>query len=434
MRTFHRSDLASLLIAPLALATLAASACDNAAVAPEPPGILAVSDVEREANPNVAPADASELVAGNTRFAVDAYHEIRHLPGNLFYSPFSVSTAMAMTYGGARGDTETQMADVLHYTLPGERLHSAFNWLDHELDSRGQGAQGADGNGFRLNVINNVFGQEGYEFVPEYLDLLAKHYGSGMSLLDFFADAEGARQIINDWVASVTEDRITELLPQGSIDPSTRLVLTNAVYFNAAWKNPFIADLTTPGPFQTDTGTVDTPMMSGEVEMTEASGDGFVALGLPYDGDQLDMVMIVPDAGLFDDIEANLSAETLEQVFASLTPSQYGMLRMPSFSFRSKLDMVETFQSLGLSAAFDSSADFSGINGQRNLQITGIFHEAFINLNEAGTEAAAATAVVVGETSVPQTFSVDRPFLFAIRDIPTGTILFLGRVLDPTAS
>ena len=423
-----------LLTATLAFLALSAPACDSGTNAPPPPGERAASELARDRTPNVAPGDADALVIGNTAFAVDAYHEIRQAPGNLFYSPLSVSMAMAMTYGGARGDTEAQMADALHFTLPNESLHAAFNWLDLELSSRGQGAQGADGDGFRLNLINNTFGQMGYQFLPEYLDLLALNYGVGMSLLDFLNDPEGARESINQWVAEVTEERIEDLLPAGSISPSTRLVLTNAVYFNAAWDTPFNENATSPGTFHAPAGDVTVDMMNGTVDaMTHMQGEGYQAIGLPYDGQELDMVLIIPDEGMFETVEGNLSSALFDDVFTALSPGPYGALAMPSFGFRTKVDMVEIFQNLGLIAAFDASADFSGINGARDLMITGIFHEAFIQVNEAGTEAAAATAVVVDETSVPQSFTVDRPFLFAIRDIQTGTVLFLGRVLDPSA-
>lgn len=435
MLTFHSSRLFLISIAT-ASALFMSTACGSGGPAAQPPpGELVVSEVARELSPNVSEQTMSELVAGNTQFATDVYQELRQTPGNLFYSPLSISLAMAMTYAGARGNTEAQMADVLHFTLPPENLHPAFNALDLELASRGQGAQGADGEGFRLNIINQTFGQTGYQFVPEYLDLLARHYGAGMALLDFMNDAEGARQAINKWVADVTGDRIENLLPEGSIDDATRLVLTNAVYFNAAWKTPFEPEATAPDTFHTLTGDVTVDMMNGEVEsMTHMEGPGYQAIGIPYDGDELRMVLIVPDLGTFEAFEETLDQALLDNVFASLAEGPYGILSMPLFGFRSKVDMVDTFRSLGLTDAFDDNADFSGINGRRNLVITGIFHEAFINVNEAGTEAAAATAVIIGETSLPETFIVDRPFIFAIQDIETNAVLFLGRVVDPSAS
>lgn len=411
---------------------LMTGACEDEPTEPELPGELVRSDLERNLSPNIPPGNLEELVAGNTAFAVDAYQQLSQAQGNIFYSPLSVSLAMAMTYAGARTDTEAQMASALHYTLPQADLHPAFNKLDLELASRGQGAAGADGNGFRLNIANAVFGQTGYEFLPDYLDVLALNYGAGLSLLDFMEDAEGARQLINEWVATKTEDRIPELLPQGVIEPSTRLVLTNAVYFNAAWQTPFDPDNTLPGTFHALSGDVTVPMMSGILEtMRQASGTGYEAAALPYDGEELEMVIIMPDAGTFPAFEASLDTTVLTDILASLGNSRTGMVIMPRFEFRFKSSMVELFQALGLASAFDATADFSGMDGTRNLVITEIVHEAFINVNEAGTEAAAATGVVVGETSAPLPITIDRPFLFLIRDIGTGSILFLGRVVNP---
>ncbi|MEM9489301.1 MAG: serpin family protein, partial [Myxococcota bacterium] len=217
------------------------------------------------------------------------------------------------------------------------------------------------------------------------------------------------------------------------IRPSTRLVLTNAVYFNAAWKTPFVTDFTYDSTFQAIGGDVTVPMMNGEPEsMQYAAGDGYEAIALPYDGDELDMVMIVPEQGNFAAFEAGFDTSTVAEIFAGLGPSEYGALSMPKFEFRYKADLVEMFKALGMTDAFDSRADFSGMDGSRNLSITAIVHEAFVKVNEAGTEAAAATGVVVGETSAPLPFVVDRPFIFLIRDVATGTVIFLGRVTDPS--
>jgi serpin B len=423
------------LLIPSLFLGLALGACSDAGTDIPPPGQLAKSDVERDLEPNVAAAEAQELVAGNTAFAIDAYHQLIQPGKNLFYSPLSVSMALAMTYGGARTNTETQMASALHYTLPQEQLHPAFNWLDLELSSRGQGAQGADGKAFRLNVTNATFGQIGYEFLPTYLDLLALNYGAGMSLLDFMADPEAARGQINDWVAARTEDKIPELLPQGIIKPDTRLVLTNAVYFNAAWKTPFDPDSTANRVFHAPGGDITVATMSGTISgLQGASGPGYQAVSLPYDGEELDMIIIVPDEGMFDAVEASLDTAAVQAILSGLGPSGYGALSMPKFEFRSKADMVPTLQALGLEDAFTENADFSGMDGTRNLLITAIQHEAFVKVNEAGTEAAAATGVVVGPTSAPAELVIDRPFLFLIRDVETGAIIFVGRLLDPSAA
>tara|TARA_R110002096_G_scaffold435826_2_gene663664 strand:+ start:211541 stop:212743 length:1203 start_codon:yes stop_codon:yes gene_type:complete len=399
------------------------------------PGEVAKSELARNLTPDVSNEDAQALVAGNTAFAVDAYRELQagNEGENLFISPHSISNALAMVYAGARGNTESQMADALHFTLPQDQLHPAFNWLDLQLASRGEGASGSDGGDFRLNVINATFGQVGYEFLGDFLDRLAVNYGAGLALLDFESDPEGSRQTINTWVADATEDNILDLLPQGMISPDTRLVLTNAVYFNAAWKTKFDPDLTAPGTFRTTAGDVTTDMMTGEVQgVMSASGDGYQALTLPYEGDELDMVFIVPDEGEFTNIDTSISPTWLDGVLSSLAPSNIGGVTMPKFDFRFKTSLIETFQSLGLTDAFNGSADFSGIDGTRNLIITGIVHEAFVKVTEDGTEAGGATAVVVGRDSIPEWVTIDRPFLFLVCDIETGAVLFIGRVLNPS--
>ncbi len=433
-RCITMSRVPSILAVSAALA-LAASACSSDSSTPQMPGEVAQSDLQRNLEPDVSTGDAESLVAGNTEFAVDVYlalHEGNE-GVNLFISPLSISTAIAMVYAGARGNTETQMADAMHFTLGQDNLHPAFNWLDLELASRGQGASGSDGGAFRLNTVNATFGQIGFQFLPEFLDRFALNYGAGLSLLDFAADPEGSRQVINEWVAEATEDNILDLLPEGIITSMTRLVLTNAVYFNAAWKTKFDPDRTMPGAFQAPGGEVTVDMMSGEVEsILEASGQGYQAISMPYDGDELDMVFIIPDAGEFANIDTGMTSAWLTGVLDALAPSGLGGVTMPLFDFRFKADLVETMKSLGMTDAFDNNADFSGIDGTRSLAITGIVHEAFVKVTEDGTEAGGATAVVVGETSVPEWVVIDRPFLFLVRDIETGTVVFLGRVLDPS--
>ena len=229
-------------------------------------GELIKSEKQRETSPDVNEADLTTLVDGNSAFAFDMYQALREEDGNLFYSPYSISLALAMTYAGARGETAQQMADTLHFTLENNRLHPAFNWLDIELGSRGEGAKGKDGEGFRLNIVNAIWGQKGYKFLSEFLDILAENYDAGLRPLDFAKAPEESRITINNWVSDQTEGRIEDLIPQGLIDTWTRLVLTNAIYFNAAWQYPFQEDMTEDGPFYLLDG--------GEVTANdEASGD-----------------------------------------------------------------------------------------------------------------------------------------------------------------
>jgi serpin B len=250
-------------------------------------------------SPSVSAADREHLVGGNSMFAFDLYQYFKDEAGeaNLFYSPFSISVALAMTYSGARGGTEQQMADTLHFTLPQAQLHPAFNWLDLALASRGEGAKGKDDQGFRLNIVNAIWGQSGYKFLDTFLDALAVNYGAGLRLLDFASDSEASRLTINDWVSDQTEGRIEDLIPQGLINPVTRLVLTNAIYFNAAWAEPFKESQTKDGAFHLLDGVqVTVPMMWHSASYGYAKGGDYQAVELPYDGHELSMVILLPEA------------------------------------------------------------------------------------------------------------------------------------------
>ncbi len=388
------------------------------------------SALERDLSPDVPAADTAALVAGNSAFAADLYQQVHGEAGNLFMSPHSISIALAMTYAGAAGSTATQMAEALSFDLPAAQLHPAFNGLDLVLESRG-GAADSDTIPFRLNVANSIWGQEGYPFQDPFLDTLAVNYGAGMNVLDFLTQAEDSRVRINDWVEAQTNNKIEELLPRGAINGGTRLVLTNAVYFSAAWSEPFEASATSDATFTTPTGPVTTATMHSLHEAGYGEGAGWKAAELGYDGGELSMVIVVPDD--LAAFEASLSGETFATVGAALGTRLLD-LSLPKFTFDAPLDLKEPLQALGMTDAFDGEADFSGIDGSRSLAITDVLHKGFVSIDEAGTEAAAATAVIVGVTSSPEpaTLSVDRPFVFFIKDIQTGAILFVGRVVDPT--
>lgn len=400
---------------------------------------LVSSGKPRLAAPAGAGQDLETLAAGNNRFALDLYQAVRGEGGNLFYSPFSISLALAMTYAGAAGETEQQMAKALHFDLPQDRLHPAMNLLDQTLESQAEkaGAEEAEdeSRGFTLNIVNSLWGQNDYNFQPEFLDLLAQNYGAGLRLLDFAADAEAARQVINGWVEEQTSDRIQDLIPAGVIDALTRLVLVNAIYFNAAWALPFEPEVTQDGDFHLlDGSSVQVPMMKQVEIFPYVDGDGYQAVELPYVGRQMAMVVLLPDEGGFEQFEAALDAERLDEVVAQLS-SQNMSLSLPKFEFEATLGLAGALQSLGMADAFQpGEADFSGMDGTRDLFIQDVLHKAFVAVDEEGTEAAAATAVVVGVTSMPAEpieVTIDRPFIFLIRDIETGSILFIGRMLNP---
>ena len=402
-------------------------------------GAVIKSDESRDTSPEVGASDLDTLVEGNSQFAFDLYQQLKDEEGNLFYSPYSISLALAMTYAGARNETEEQMADTLSFILAQEELHPAFNSLALELDSRGEGAEGKDDEGFRLNIVNAIWGQEGYEFLPDFLDTLAINYGAGLRVLDFIGATEESRVTINDWVSDQTEGRIEDLIPQGTLSPLTRLVLTNAIYFNAAWAEPFEESATQDGAFHLlDGSQITVPMMRQTESYGYAQGDGYQAVELPYDGGELSMVILLPDSGQFQAFEEALDAATAAAIIADLSYQEV-ILTMPKFEYESDFSLKETLSALGMPIAFsEGEADFTGMSDSPDrLFIAEVIHKAFVSVDEAGTEAAAATAVIMGTTTAPidepVTVTIDRPFIFLIRDIATGTILFIGRTLDPGA-
>jgi serpin B len=401
-----------------------------------PLGEIARSAKKRVTSPDVATSDLADLVNGNNAFAFDLYQALGEESGNLFYSPYSISLALAMTYAGARGETEQQMAETLHFTLIQDRLHPAFNGLDLELARRGEGAEGKDGDGFRLNIVNAIWGQEGYVFLSKFLDVLAENYNAGLRLLDFGNAPEESRVTINDWVSDQTAGRIENLIPEGVIDELTRLVLTNAIYFNAAWSEPFEPDLTADGTFYLlDGGEVTVPMMQQTESFGYATGEGYQAVELPYDGWELSMVILLPEAGGFEAFEGMLDSERVDGIVKGLAHRRVS-LTMPKFEFDWGFGLADALAAMGMPVAFSADADFSGMTGSRDLFIADVIHKAFVSVDEAGTEAAAATAVVMPMAAMPEEpveVTADRPFIFLIRDIKTGAILFVGRVVNPGA-
>jgi serpin B len=406
-------------------------------------GPMAVSALKRELAPQISREELAAQVKSNSAFALDLYHQLRprYAGKNLFASPHSISTALAMTYGGARGNTETQMAKALRFVLPQSSLHPAFNKLDLELVSRGQGAQGSDGRAFELSVANSLWGRPDGRYLPPYLDLMAVNYGAGIRLVDFGGDPDGARKRINDWVAGKTHDRIKDLLQPGDIDRNVALVLVNAIYFNAAWLEPFEVNATGDRSFDADGSSVSVKMMSGNKRKARYGlGSGHVSLELPFDGDELSMVLIVPDPGTWKSFQQALTPSVLDAALGQLAPQEVE-LQMPRFSFTTREKLRPALEALGMVDAFDpNAANFEGIcgvpGGNAGLVVSDVVHQAFVQVAEKGAEAAASTAVVMkdgGVAAMPSRvkLTIDRPFLFLIRDKATGMVLFLGHVIDP---
>ncbi len=398
---------------------------------------LLQSKLERVSQPKVDPQDISDLAKGNNSFAVNLYQQLRGQDGNLFFSPYSISEALAMVYAGARGKTEQEMAQTLSYTLPQDNLHPAFNSLDQQLKQGDNKAQTSDQN-FQLNIANSVWGQAGFPFLPGYLDILALNYGAGLRTTDFQNAPEPSRQAINQWVSQETKDKIKDILPSGSIQPSTRLVLANAIYFKAAWFNQFDEKATSKKPFTLLDGSkqdVDMMALDGK-KFNYLKEDTFQAVELPYSDGNTAMLVLLPDSGKFDQVEAALNADQLDQVMKTMSSTTVN-LSMPKFQTEAEVNLTEKLPAMGMSSAFNADqADFSGMDGRKDLYISDVFHKAYINVDENGTEAAAATVAVVGLTAIqapqePVILTIDRPFIYMIYNRTTHTILFLGRVTNP---
>ncbi|QGG95940.1 serpin family protein [Actinomarinicola tropica] len=406
------------------------------------------SDVPRE--PPAASVRTAPVVESDTAFAVDLYQALRADAdgGNLFFSPYSITVALAMTTAGARGDTYEQLAAALGVS-DADEWHAQRNALDQDLLEERHMWEGAEGlQPLELSIANSIWGQAGYPFDPAYLDLLASHYGEGLRTVDFIGAPEESRTAVNDWVGEATEGRITDLVPEGAITDLTRLVLANAIHFEANWINRFDPSTTRDGTFTTLSGDdVTVPTMAQEIRALYGEGDGWGAVRLPYAG-EASMVLLVPDHGRFDDVVSGLDAATLLEVTRRPEPtgSPAAMsdhivdLQMPRFEVASEIDLVPALERLGIVDLFrppmgDDGADLTGITAARELFVSGAFHQANVTVDEEGTEASAATAMIISVTSAPPpaTLHLDRPFVFVIQDDATGSILFIGEVTDPTA-
>jgi serpin B len=376
--------------------------------------------------------DTSRLVADNNAFAFDLYARLASEQGNLFLSPASISTALAMTYAGARGQTADEMARTLHFQVDQEHLHPACAALLRGW--QGEGKKRA----YQLSVANALWGQKGLGFLPAFLDLTHKNYGAGLVEIDFVGNPTLARKTINDWVEQQTQQKIKDLLQPAHITPFTRLVLTNAIYFKGDWARAFTKGMTTQQDFHvTPDQKVKVPLMHQRKSYNYLAGDDFQALELPYAGNELSMIVLLPRKldGLAA-LEKTMTADRFATLARQLKPAQVDLF-LPRFKMTKDFSLGTTLAAMGMPSAFSPErADFSGMTSEEKLFISHVIHKAFVDVNEEGTEAAAATAVILARPAAApvhdfQTFRADHPFLFLIRDNQSGSILFLGRVSNP---
>lgn len=437
--------IALLLVLVLMAASCAGSATDTTSVTgPTPPTTvsptndaeLARADVPRAVRTDVTSSELDVLVDGDTALAFDLFRIARD-DGNTLLSPSSISAALTMTLAGARGGTAAEMREVLHINMTDDRIHTARNELDLQLASPPEKLPGDERQPLTISVANSLWGQSDYPFRDEFLKLLAEHYGAGMNLADFNTAPEEARRAINSWVEDETNDRIVDLIPEGVITTLTRLVLVNAIWFRANWADQFDPEATEDGSFDLLDGEEATvPLMHGGGRMDFIETDEYRAVRLPYAGDA-SMLIVLPDKNRFDQVAAAFGPDDLATIDRDASVHQVA-LTMPKFEFMSEFALKASLKELGMGTAFTSpsltgGADFTGMTEARELFIHEVVHQAFISVDEQGTEAAAATAVVVGLESAPPPAEVilNRPFFFLIQHGSTGEVLFIGQVVDP---
>jgi serpin B len=378
-------------------------------------------------------SDVKDLVKDNTEFACKLYGQLRDKKGNLFLSPYSISSALAMTYAGARGETADEMARALAFTLPPDRLHPSFGFLTAQFNADEKAKRD-----YQLSVANALWGQKGFGFLPDFLQLTRTNYGAGLRDVDFVGATEQARKKINAWVEKETQDKIKDLLQPGVLTVDTRLVLTNAIYFKGFWADQFKKKATRTEDFKTSaTASVKAPLMHRTGDYKHFDGGDFQALELPYKGNELSMVVLLPKKvdGL-PEFEKKLTGANLTGWLGRLRKQEV-VVTLPRFKTTREFMLKEPLQALGMKRAFVAGgADFTGMSGTegKRLFISAVVHKAFVDVNEEGTEAAAATAVVVSILSarITPVFRADHPFVFLIRDNRSGSVLFMGRLTNPT--
>jgi serpin B len=427
------------VFAALAILFIIIAGCTGTNV--EQPASPAVEQVPTIA-PGVTASPTQTVAHANNQFAFDLYSRLAKNPeysgNNLFFSPFSLSSALAITYEGANGQTKNEIRSVFHFPENDTMLRQGFAGLNAGINKGDAG--------YSLHTANALWAEKTYAFLPGYISTAEQYYGANITSLDFIGHPDESRITINTWVEDKTEDKIKDLIPAGVIDPLTRLIITNAIYFKGDWVRQFDKNLTTDADFRTESGTsVRVPMMQRTDEAAEylyAENGDLQMLSMPYahkNSKELSMIVLLPKGDNLTIAETTLNPDTLSALQQSAT-SRRVMVYFPKFTLETKYFLPETLGSMGMPTAFTDTADFSGMDGTKNLFISDVIHQAFVDVTEEGTEAAAATAVVIKLAAAPANpepvpvFRADHPFIFFIQDDETGSILFMGRVVNPAGA
>ncbi|XP_019640742.1 PREDICTED: leukocyte elastase inhibitor-like isoform X5 [Branchiostoma belcheri] len=370
-----------------------------------------------------------QLSAANTEFALSLYRQLCGDGGNVFFSPYSISVALAMTSLGARGSTEAAMKGTLCYKdMSNDVLHSTFSTLHQQLYASDK---------YTLQTANRLYGEQTYSFLQDFLNATKKNYGAELASVDFKGAAEQVRGTINKWVEEQTKDKIKDLIPAGAVDAMTRLVLVNAIYFKGNWDKQFKAEMTQDMDFNINNNEkVKVPMMKMEEKFNygEFQDQKFRVLELPYVEKELSMLIFLPDEveGIRN-LESALTATTLQTVSSQMYSTKVNLM-LPRFKLEQDFSLGETLKKMGMGEAFSDGADFSGMSAAADLFISEVVHKAFVEVNEEGTEAAAATGVMMRARMMPRPpmkFIADHPFIFLIRDNRSNSVLFFGKMQKP---
>ncbi len=390
------------------------------------------SSTTKAADSKSTPEGVNKTINSNNQFAFDLYLKLKDVPeyneSNIFFSPYSISVALGMTYEGARGETAKEMRSVFHFPEDDSIRRSSFAKIYNQINKKDKK--------YKLHTANALWAQKDYKFLEDYINTIQRYYAGKTTNLDFVNDTENSRITINSWVEEQTNNKIKDLVPQGALDSLTRLVLTNAIYFKGLWVKQFDKEDTIEEDFRISPDkTIKVPMMrltGEEAKFNYAETEELQILEMLYEGEELSMLILLPKVGNLKSVEESLNKEKIAESRNMLIEEQVDVY-IPKFKFETKYFMVKTLEEMGMPTAFSMDADFSGMDGATDLFIANVIHQAFVEVNEEGTEAAAATGVVMElKAAMPTVFRADHPFIFMIQERETGNILFLGRVVDPT--